>query len=157
MRNIDDISEKVEKRKRQLESLFKKDEENYNLWIGKQEIYDDHKMAVNITGMEMVEKSRKVLASINRARLDIHVYPPDKWPNPSGFNEANQEERMYYYGFDKADERLSFIGEPPLRTSLAWQGVVLGRIAVRVIIYEDEPPLKIPVKHYQFSIWLHHY
>ena len=138
MRNIDDIAEKVEKRKRQLQTLFDKDEENYNLWIGKQETYDDHKMAVNITGMEMVEKSRKVLASINRARLDIHVYPPDKWPNPHGFDEANAEERMHYYGFNKADERLAFIGEPSLRTSLAWQAVVLGRIAVRVMVYEDE-------------------
>lgn len=138
MKDVNEIVKKAERRKVQLQSLFDKDEENYNLWMGKQEIYDDHPMSINITGMEMVEKSRKVLASLNRARLDVHVYPPDKWPNPQGFEMANQEERMYYYGFDKADERLSFIGEPSLRTSMAWQAVVLGRVAVRVMVYEDD-------------------
>ena len=53
MKDIDKITEKVEKRKKQLQPLFDKDKENYDLWTGKEQIFDTHKMAVNITGTEM--------------------------------------------------------------------------------------------------------
>lgn len=137
MKNIEDISEKVEKRKRQLESLFKKDEENYDLWAGKEQIFDTHKMSINITGTEMVALATKMQASIVRSKLDIHVLPPDPLPNDEAEKTANHEEDMYYFGFNQADERLFRIGEASLLSSAAWQGVVLGRIAVRVCIYKD--------------------
>jgi hypothetical protein len=138
LKDIEAISEKVEKRKTQLEPLFKKDQENYDLWAGKEQIFDNHKMSVNITGTEMTALSRRVLASLVRSRLDIHVLPPGALPNPDAVKNANQEERMYYYGFDKADERLSMQGKPKLRPATAWQAIVLGRTTVRVVVYRDK-------------------
>ena len=138
MKNIDDISEKVEKRKTQLQPLFEKDKENYDLWAGKEQIFGEHKMDVNITGTEMTALSRKTQASIERSNLDIHVIPPGKLPNPDAIETANQEERMYYFGFREADERLVAIGENKLLSSTAWQAIVLGRVAVRVLVYQDD-------------------
>jgi len=138
MKNIDEISEKVEKRKTQLQPLFEKDKENYDLWAGKEQIFDTHKMAVNITGTEMAALSRRVHASLIRSRLDVHVLPPGALPNPDAVKTANQEERMYYYGFDKADERLSMRGKAKLRPATAWQSIVLGRTTVRVLVYEKD-------------------
>jgi len=143
MKNIDDISEKVEKRKLQLQALFTKDEENYDLWVGKEQIFDTHKMSVNITGAEMTALALKVQASLTRSRLDIHVLPPRPLPNPNAEDTANQEERMYHHGFEMADERLSNIGDASLLASAAWQAVVLGRIAVRVLVYKDKETGKV--------------
>jgi len=94
MRNVDDISEKVEKRKKQLQPLWDKDEENYDLWAGVEQKFDTHKMAINITGTEMVALSLRVQASLVRSRLDVHVLPPTPLPNPDAVTTANQEERM---------------------------------------------------------------
>ena len=138
MKDIDKISEKVEKRKTQLQPLFVKDKENYDLWIGKEQKFDTHKMAVNITGTEMTALSRRVHASLVRSSLDVHVLPPGALPNPDAVKTANQEERMYYYGFDKADERLSMRGKAKLRPATAWQAIVLGRTTVRVLVYEKD-------------------
>ena len=138
MRDIDKISEKVEARKKQLQPLFDKDKENYDLWIGKEQIFDTHPMAVNITGTEMTALSRRVQASLTRSRLDIHVLPPNPHPNDEAVETANHEERMYRHGFEMADERLSARGEATLLMSATWQAVVLGRIAVRVLVYYDK-------------------
>ena len=137
MKNIDDIVTKVEHRKKQLEALFKKDEENYDLWAGKAKPFDTHPMSINITGTELSAKALKSQASINRSRLDIHVLPPDKHPNPNAKDTANQEERMYYYILDKFDEGLSLIGEATLKSSSAWNTIVLGRTVPRVLVYPD--------------------
>jgi hypothetical protein len=137
MRDIDDIDKKVKKRKDQLQSLFEKDKENYDLWLGKEQIFDTHPMSVNITGTEMTALSRRVQSSLTRSRLDVRVLPPNPQPNDKAVEEANREEDMYYYGFDMADERLSSRGEAPLLSSVAWQIVVLGRTAVRVLVYKD--------------------
>ena len=138
MRDIDDISEKVEKRKKQLQPLFDKDKENYDLWAGKEQIFDTHKMAINITGTEMTAISRRVQASLTRAGLDVHVLPPNPLPNDDAKDTANREEDMYYHGFEMADERLSARGEASLLSSATWQAVVLGRMAVRVLVYEED-------------------
>jgi hypothetical protein len=138
MRDIDAISDKVKKRKDQLQPLFEKDKENYDLWAGKEQKFGDHKMDVNITGTEMTALSRKTQASIERSNLDIHVIPPGKLPNPEALETANEEERMYYFGFRQADERLVTIGENKLLSATAWQAIVLGRIAVRVLVYQDD-------------------
>lgn len=138
MKDIKQISEKVEKRKIQLQPLFDKDKENYDLWAGKEQIFDTHKMAINITGTEMSSRSRRVQASIERSRLDIHVLPPDPLSNPDAVKTANQEERMYYFGFDQADERLVMAGEDALLPATSWQAIVLGRTPVRVLVYLDE-------------------
>ena len=53
MKDIKKITTKVEKRKTQLQALFDKDKENYDLWTGAEQIFDTHKMSVNITGTEM--------------------------------------------------------------------------------------------------------
>lgn len=143
MKNINDISEKVKKRKDQLEPLFTKDEENYDLWAGKEQIFDDHPMSVNITGTEMTALARRVQASLTRSRLDVRVLPPNPLPNPEAEKTANREEDMYYYGFEMADERLSNVGEASLSASAAWQAVVLGRIAVRVCVYKDKKTEKL--------------
>jgi len=135
MRDIDKIKEKVEKRKRELEELYQKDKENYDLWMGKEQVFDTHKMAINITGTELVALALKTQASINRHRLDIHVLAPNS--NPDAVKTADQEERMYYHGFQRADERLSLIGEPPLLASVNWQAAILGRTAVRVLVFKD--------------------
>ena len=121
MKNIELISTKVEKRKKQLESLFKKDEENYDLWVGKEQKFDTHPMSINIVGTEMTEKSRKVQSSINRARLDIHVLPPGRLPNQEAIDQASQEERMYRYGLNESDDELLRIGESPLKPRASWQ------------------------------------
>ncbi len=136
MKDIDEISKKVDKRKTQLQPLFDKDKENYDLWIGKEQEFDAHKMAVNITGTEMTGLSRRVQASLIRQDLDVHVLPPNPAPNDNAIETASQEERMYYYGFEMADERLSARGDASLLMSAAWQAVVLGRIAVRVLVYK---------------------
>lgn len=136
MKDIEQIDEKVEKRKKQLQPLFDKDKENYDLWTGKEHEFDTHKMSVNITGTEMSGLSRRVQASLMRQDLDVHVLPPNKSPNDNAVEEANQEERMYYYGFEMADERLSSRGDASLLMSAAWQAVVLGRIAARVLVYK---------------------
>jgi len=138
MKNIDDIVEKVEKRKKQLQPLFEKDKENYDLWTGKEQIFDTHKMSVNITGTEMTSHGRRTQASMVRSRLDIHVLPPNPLENPDAVRNANQEERMYYYIFDQADERLAEMGEALLLPSTSWQIVVPGRTAVLVWIYEED-------------------
>jgi len=138
MKNIDDISEKVEKRKTQLQPLFVKDKENYDLWIGKEQKFDKHPMFFNITGTEMTALPRRVQASLMRQDLDVHVLPPNPAPNDNAIETASKEERMYYYGFEMADERLSAMGEASLLMSSAWQAVVLGRIAVRVLVYEED-------------------
>lgn len=143
MKNIEDISTKVEKRKLQLQALFTKDEENYDLWAGKEQIFDDHKMSINITGTEMTALARRVQASLTRSRLDVRVLPPNPLPNPEAEKTANREEDMYYYGFEMADERLSNVGEASLSASAAWQAVVLGRIAVRVCVYKDKKTEKL--------------
>jgi len=135
MKNIDNINEKVENRKKQLQPLFDKDKENYDLWVGKEQIFDTHKMAINVTGTEMVALRKRCQDSIVRSRLDIHVLPPKPIENPSAKKDANQEERMYYHGFDKADERLSMLGEAKLKPAMAWQAITLGRVAVRVLVY----------------------
>jgi hypothetical protein len=138
LKNIDEISAKVEKRKQQLQPLFDKDKENYDLWSGTEQIFDTHKMAINITGTEMVALAIKTQASINRSRLDIHVLPPNPLPNPDAIKTANHEENMYYHGFGKADERLSMIGEVKLLPATSWQATVIGRIAVRILVYLDD-------------------
>ena len=138
MNEIDKISEKVEKRKTQLQPLFVKDKENYDLWIGKEQKFDKHEMFFNLTGTEMTALSRRVQASLMRQDLDVHVLPPNPAPNDNAKETASQEERMYYYGFEMADERLSARGEASLLMSAAWQAVVLGRIAVRVLVYQDK-------------------
>ena len=138
MRDIEKISEKVEKRKTQLQPLFVKDKENYDLWIGKEQKFDKHEMFFNLTGTEMTALSRRVQASLMRQDLDVHVLPPNPAPNDNAKETASQEERMYYYGFEMADERLSARGEASLLMSAAWQAVVLGRIAVRVLVYQDK-------------------
>jgi len=138
MKDLDAIIEKVEKRKRQLQPLFQKDKENYDLWVGKEVKFDTHPMAINVNGTEMTAMGRRVLASLVRSKLDIHVLPPGPHPNPEAVNQANDEERMYYYGFEKADERLMLLGESPLLSSMAWQAIVLGRIAVRVFVYKKD-------------------
>lgn len=135
MRDIDKISGKVEKRRDQLSELFTKDTENYELWDGKEQIFDSHKMAVNITGTEMVAKALSVQESLNRSELDIDVLPPEPLPNPGAVTQANQEERMYYYGFEKADERLLTTGNAALLPSCSWQATVLGRIVVRILLF----------------------
>lgn len=137
MKDIEKISEKVEKKKQHLQELFNKDDENYDLWDGKEQIFDSHKMAVNITGTEMVALALRVQASITRSRLDVHVLPPEPLPNPKATDTANQEERMYYYGFEKADERLLMTGQAALLPSTTWQATVLGRTAVRVLVIPD--------------------
>jgi len=136
MKDIEKIVEKVEARKRQLQPLFNKDKENYNLWLGIEQKFDSHPMSVNITGTEMTSLSRRVQASLVRQDLDIHVLPPNPAPNDNAIETASQEERMYYYGFEQADERLSARGDASLMMSAAWQAVVLGRIAVRVVVYK---------------------
>jgi hypothetical protein len=138
MKDIEKITEKVEKRKTQLQPLFEKDKENYDLWAGKEQIFGDHKMDVNITGTEMTALSHKTQASIVRSNLDIHVLPPGSLPNPDALKTANQEERMYYFGFNEADERLVTIGENKLLPATSWQAIVLGRIAVRILVYQDD-------------------
>ena len=143
LNEIDKISEKVEKRKTQLQPLFKKDEENYDLWIGKEQIFGDHKMDVNITGPEMKALAHKTQSSLIRHRLDIHVLPPDKYASPTAKDEANQEERLYYFGLEQADERLITTGKPTLKQSTSWQNSVLGRIVVRVLVYYDKEKDKV--------------
>ena len=138
MRDLDKIKEKVDKRKRQLQPLFDKDKENYDLWVGKEEKFDTHKMAINITGTEMTALGRRVLASLVRSKLDIHVLCPEPIPNPEAEKEANQEERMYYHGFNQADERLAMMGEAAILPSTGWQSVVPGRITVRILVYRDK-------------------
>ena len=138
MNNIDAIAEKVEHREKQLQELFKKDEDNYNLWMGKEQKFDTHPMAVNITGTEMTALSLKVQSSLVRSRLDIRVLPPEGHPNPEAERQANQEERMYYFGLNKADERLGFLGESPLLPTIAWQAVNLGRTALLALVYEED-------------------
>jgi len=138
LNDIEKIVEKVKKRKEQLEPLFKKDKENYDLWTGKEQIFDDHKMAINITGTEMSSRSRRVQASIVRSRLDIHVLAPGALPNPDAVKTANQEERMYYFGLDQADEKLVTAGEDALLPTTSWQAIVPGRTAVKVWIYEED-------------------
>ena len=137
MKDIDKITEKVEKRKKQLQPLFDKDKENYDLWTGKEQIFDTHKMAVNITGTEMTSHGRRTQASMVRSRLDIHVLPPNPLENPDAVKNASQEERMYHYIFQQADERLMEMGEAPLLPSAAWQIVVPGRTAIRTLVYKD--------------------
>ena len=137
MKNIDKITEKVEKRKKQLQPLFNKDKENYDLWTGKEQIFDTHPMSVNITGTEMTSHGRRTQASMIRSRLDIHVLPPNPLENPDAKRNASQEERMYHYIFQQADERLMEMGEAPLLPSVAWQVVVPGRTAVRALVYKD--------------------
>ena len=137
MKDIDKITEKVEKRKKQLQPLFDKDKENYDLWTGKEQIFDTHKMAVNITGTEMTSHGRRTQASMVRSRLDIHVLPPNPLENPDAVKNASQEERMYHYIFQQADERLMEMGEAPLLPSASWQIVVPGRTAIRVLVYKD--------------------
>ena len=143
MKDIEKISEKVEARKRQLEELFKKDKENYDLWTGKEQIFDKHKMAINITGGEMVALSRRTQASINRSKIDIRVLPPNPLANPDAVDTANREEDMYYFGLDQADERLANIGEASLLSSASWDITNLGRVPVRVLVYYDKEEKKI--------------
>ena len=143
MKNIDDIWEKVDKRKKQLQPLFEKDKENYDLWAGVEQIFDTHKMAINITGTEMTALSRRTQSSIVRSRLDIHVLPPGALPNPDAVKTANQEERMYYFGFNEADERLVSMGEAALLPATSWQVIVPGRTPVRVLVYLDEKTGKV--------------
>ena len=138
MRDIDKIWAKIAKKKQQFSTLYQKDKENCALWEGKEQIFDTHRMFINITGTELVALALKIQASLVRSRLQISVLPPDKYPNPNAYTMANQEERMYYYGFDKADENLDNIGEAKLLPSMAWQATVLGRIAVRVLVYVDD-------------------
>jgi len=138
MKDLDKIKEKVDKRKRQLQPLFDKDKENYDLWVGKEEKFDTHQMAINITGTEMTALGRRVLASLVRSKLDIHVLCPEPIPNPEAEKEANQEERMYYHGFNQADERLAMMGEAAILPSTGWQSVVPGRITVRILVYRDK-------------------
>lgn len=143
MKNIEDIAEKVRKRKEHLQELFTKDEENYDLWAGKEQIFDTHQMAFNVTGGEMVALAVKTQASIVRSRLDIHVLPPNPLPNPEAEETANREEDMYYYGFDQADERLYRIGEASLLSSASWDVVVLGRAPARILVYPDKETKEI--------------
>jgi hypothetical protein len=138
MRNIDDIDEKVEKRKRQLEPLFKKDKENYDLWAGVEQKFGDHNMDVNITGTEMTSLARRTQASIIRSRPDIHVWTFKSLENRDAVDTANKEEQMYYYAFRMADERLITLGETTLIPATSWQAAVLGRTAVRVLVYLDK-------------------
>ena len=138
MKEINDICDKVDKRKRQLSELFTTDDENYKLSIGTEQVFDTHKMAVNITRTKLVTLAVKIQSSLVRSRLQISVLPLDKYANPAGYTMANQEERMYYYGFDRADENLGNIGESGLLSSMAWQATVLGRIAIRVLVYVDD-------------------
>jgi len=138
MRDIEKIVEKVRKRKEQLQPLFDKDKENYDLWTGKEQIFDTHKMSVNITGTEMTSHGRRTQASMIRSRLDIHVLPPNPLENPDAVKTASQEERMYHYIFVEADERLAEMGEAPLLASASWQVVVPGRAAVLVWIYKED-------------------
>jgi len=138
MKNIDDISEKVEKRKTQLQPLFTKDKENYDLWIGAEQIFDKHPMFFNITGTEMSALPRRIQASLMRQALDIHVLPPNPQPSNKTVCSANDEERMYYYGLNEADERLTARGEAPILASASWQITNLGRTTFRVLVYADK-------------------
>ena len=138
MRDIEQISKKVENRKKQLEPLLTKDKENYGLWVGKEDKFDTHKTAINITGTEITSLVRRTQASIIRSRLDIHVWTPKPLENPNAVKTANQEERMYYHGFRMADEKLVAVGEAPLLPATGWQAIVPGRTAVRVLVYRDE-------------------
>jgi len=137
MKDIEKIAEKVRKRKEQLQPLFEKDKENYDLWTGKEQIFGTHKMDVNITGTEMTSHGHRTQASMIRSRLDIHVLPPNPLENPDAAKAANQEERMYKYVFVEADERLATMGEAPLLESTSWQIVVPGRTAVLVWIHKE--------------------
>jgi len=138
MRDLDKIKDKVDKRKQQLQPLFDKDKENYDLWVGKEQIFDTHKMAINITGTEMTALGRRVLASLVRSKLDIHVLPPEPIPNPKAEETANREEDMYYFGFNQADELLTLKGEATLLSATGWQVVVFGRTSVRILVYLDK-------------------
>lgn len=138
MKDIDEISEKVEKRKTQLQPLFTKDKENYDLWAGAEQIFDSHPMAINITGGEMVALSRRTQSSINRSRIDIRVLPPNPLPNPDAEKTANLEEDMYYFILEKADERLANMGEHSLLSSSSWDVTNLGRVPVRVLAHYDK-------------------
>ena len=138
MKDIEEISRRIEIKKRQFRELFSKDDGNYDLWRGKEQIFDTHKMFINITRTKLISLASKVLASMIRSRLQVTVLPPDKYPAPDAYAMANQEERMYYYIFDQANKKLRNMGETKLLPSLAWQATVLGRIAVRVLVYQDE-------------------
>ena len=138
MRDIDKISEKVEKRKTQLQPLFNKDKENYDLWAGAEQVFDKHPMAINITGGEMVALSRRTQSSINRSKIDIRVLPPNPLPNPDAEKTANLEEDMYYFILEKADERLANMGEHSLLSSASWDVTNLGRVPVRVLVHHDK-------------------
>ena len=143
MRDLERIIEKVKKRKDHLQELFKKDEENYDLWAGKKVIFDTHPMAVNIMGGEMIALSSKTQASLNRSRLDIHVLPPNPLPNDDAEDTANREEDMYYFGLAQADERLANIGEASLLSSATWDVTNLGRVPVRVLVYNDKEEKRV--------------
>ena len=138
MKNVNEINQKVEARKIQFQKLYQKDDENYDLWVGKEQIFDTHKMAINVTGTEMVSLGRRAQASAIRSRLDIHVLPPKAIGNDNALEQANQEERLYQFGLDQADERLSLIGETKIRPAISWQAIVPGRIIVRVLVYKRD-------------------
>lgn len=138
MRDIEKIHEKVEKRKTQLQPLFDKDKENYDLWMGKEQEFDTHPMAINITGGEMVALSRRTQSSINRSKIDIRVLPPNPLANPDAEKTANREEDMYYFILEKADERLANMGEHSLLSSSSWDVTNLGRVPVRVLTHYDK-------------------
>jgi len=143
MKNIDDIVEKVEKREKQLQGLVVKDKENYDLWVGKEQEFDTHKMAVNITGTEMTALTRKVQASLMRQRVDIRVHVPNPLPNDKAKDTAEREQDMFYFGLKEADERLVARGEAPLLTGTTWQVTNLGRICCRILVYYDKKTRKV--------------
>lgn len=80
--------------------------------------------------------AENVQSKLNASAMDIAITMAEE-EGEDKRAEKGQLERLFKYGFEKADERLVSRGLPPLKESSVWYSITCGWIAARILVYKD--------------------
>jgi len=146
METASEVIQKVgELERRKFDSLFKRMDEDYDLWDMKappSNKYDAsimnktkaHGSDIEIVSNDLRTFSDDVQSTLSSAEMDIKVRMAEDTGEDKR-EEIGKLERLFRFAFEKADERLRRLTQIPLRESLAWYGNNRGWIGARVLVY----------------------
>lgn len=131
-----EIEKLVEKRETDLFELYKRMDDDFDIWNLKEVKYEGHKTGVNMTSNHPRLFANEVQSKLASAERQIRV----------GMAEAEGEdkredigklERLLDFALEKADERLRNLLQPPLRSQLIWNSLIRGWMAARILVYKS--------------------
>ena len=138
MNKIESIEERIRRGKEHFSPLWDRYDKDFELWKIQERVFDSHENFINRTSNKPRSFADKCQGHVTRAKMDIRVKPPTPITSPESMQLASKIERMLQYGFYQADKRLLRIQQPDLKSALAWHAINRGRIATRILVYEED-------------------